>query len=431
MAVVGLVGCQWGDEGKGKIVDILSADAEIVARYQGGPNAGHTVIIGDSPIILHTIPTGILHDHTQCLIGHGVVINLESFAREIEQLESLKYRVREKLFVSDNAHIIMPYHQMLDKVQERLRGTGKIGTTGRGIGCAYADKALRQGIRIVDLFDKDRFTAKAKGAVKFYNTFFEHIDDDILPLKADEVIDHIWAYSDTILPMVVDGVQYINDSIKMNKRILCEGAQGVHLDIDMGTYPFVTSSNPTPGGMCTGLGIPPHAITRLIGVVKAYTTRVGEGPFPTEQLNDIGTQLRNIGAEYGATTGRPRRCGWLDIPVLRRSIQITGIRDIALTKIDVLDTFAQISICTRYKYRGKVVDVLPFGIEQSSDIEPVFETVPGWKTSTADITSFEDMPQNARKYVKHIEELLKVRIFMVSVGPQRRRAILRDNNFWQ
>ncbi len=430
MPLVGLIGCQWGDEGKGKIVDILSREAELVVRYQGGPNAGHTVVIDDKQIILHTIPTGILHDNTKCLIGNGVVINIETLAKEIGDLEALNYNVREHLLISLNAHLIMPYHQLLDKVQERLRGKGKIGTTGRGIGCAYADKALRQGLRVVDLFKKDTFAQKTRAAMAFYNALFNQIEG-IETLDPDDVIDQVWQYAEQIVPLAIDGVEFIHDNIKLGKRILAEGAQGVHLDIDFGTYPFVTSSNPVSGGMCTGLGIPPNAVQKVVGVVKAYTTRVGEGPFPTELNDGNGTQLRDVGAEYGATTGRPRRCGWLDIPVVRRSLQVAGVREIAVTKLDVLDGFTEIKICKAYNYQGKRVNVLPFGVEKNSDVEPIYETVPGWEESIADVTSFEDMPDNARTYIEHVEDLLKVKVFMISVGPQRRRVIIRDSKLWE
>jgi len=429
VSVLGLIGCQWGDEGKGKIVDILSADADLVARYQGGPNAGHTVVIDKTQIILHTIPTGILQPDTKCLIGNGVVINPETLVNEINELEKMGYSVRENLFVSINAHLIMPYHRTLDKAMEVLRGKGKIGTTGRGIGCSYADKALRQGLRIIDLFDRDRFAACVKSATLFYNALFSRIEG-IEQVKPDEVIEEVWQYVDTILPLAVDGVEYINDTIMLGKNILLEGAQGLHLDIDFGTYPYVTSSNPSPGGMCTGLGISPAAITKIIGVVKAYTTRVGAGPLPTELTEGVGEHLRELGSEYGATTGRPRRCGWLDIPVLRRALMITGVKEIALTKLDVLDTFKEIKICTGYTYHGDTIDVLPIGIQKNDDVEPVYITLPGWEEKTSDVDSYDRLPSKCRNYIEKIEELLKARVVLISVGPGRRNAILRDNNFW-
>lgn len=430
MPVVGLIGCQWGDEGKGKVVDILSADAELVARYQGGPNAGHTVVIGDTQIILHHIPTGILQPETKCLIGNGVVIDPVSLAKEISELEALNYDVRSNLMISLNAHLIMPYHKLLDKVQERLRGKGKIGTTGRGIGCAYADKAMRQGIRVADLFNKDRFVQRVSSAVAYYNLLIRNIDE-LESLNTEHIIEQVWQYADLIIPMTVDGVVLINDYIKLGRKILCEGAQGVHLDIDFGTYPYVTSSNPTPGGICTGLGIAPGVISRVIGVVKAYTTRVGEGPLPTELTEEAGAHLRELGAEYGATTGRPRRCGWLDLPVLRRSILLTGIKEIALTKLDVLDMFPEIKVCTAYKYRGKTVDILPFDICSNDELQPVYETLPGWQEKTTEITSYEELPANAKAYIEYIEKMLNVKVILISVGPQRRRAIIRDSNIWQ
>lgn len=430
MPVVGLVGLQWGDEGKGKVVDIVAAESDLVARYQGGPNAGHTVVIGDKQIILHTVPTGILQENVKCLIGNGVVIDPAGLVKEITDLEALGYPVRKNLVISVNAHLIMPYHKLLDKVQEQLRGAGKIGTTGRGIGCAYADKALRQGIRVIDLFDKDKFIAKTKLSVNFYNLFFRNIAG-LTPLKEEEVIEQVWQYAKTITALAVDGTEFINDYIRLGKKVLAEGAQGVHLDIDFGTYPYVTSSNPSPGGICTGLGISPRAITRLIGVVKAYTTRVGEGPLPTELTEEAGETLRRLGGEYGATTGRPRRCGWLDIPLLRRSLQLTGIREIALTKLDVLDTFPLIKVCKAYKYNATEVDILPYGVERNDDVKPIYEVLPGWEEPTQDITEYDKLPENARRYLEYIERLLKVQVILISVGPQRRRAIIREHNIWQ
>ena len=429
MPLLVLFGCQWGDEGKGKIVDVLAGSADLVARYQGGNNAGHTVVVNDKKYILHLIPSGILHPDVACLIGNGVVIDPEVLLQEVRALEEGGLDIRERLLISQNAHLILPYHRLMDKAMEVFRGKGKIGTTGRGIGCAYGDKISRQGIRAIDLLEKDRFAGKLRIALDYYHPIFSKVFDLNCP-SVDEIMDKIFPLSAEIGEMVVDGVSLVNEYLEQDRRVLAEGAQGVMLDIDFGTYPYVTSSNPTPGGVCTGLGVAPQHITDMLGVAKAYTTRVGSGPFPTELFDETGETMRQIGAEFGATTGRPRRCGWFDAAAMRRAVQISGVRDLVITKMDVLDQFETLKICTAYKYKGKTVDIFPFGIEDSGEIEPVYETLAGWKTPTTGAASFDALPQAARDYLARIEELLKVRVVIVSVGPGRENTIIRCSSFW-
>jgi adenylosuccinate synthase len=424
-----LIGCQWGDEGKGKVVDVLSGDVDMVARYQGGNNAGHTVVIEGKQYILHLIPSGILHEGVECLIGNGVVVDPLVLKGEIETLEKQGIKVRERLHISQNAHLIMPYHCLLDKAVEKMRGKDKLGTTGRGIGYSYGDKSLRQGIRMLDLLDKDRFVRKVRAALDYYSPILRSIQDEPLPLY-DDIVDQIFPLSPYFRDLIVDGVSLVNTYLDEGKKVLAEGAQGVMLDIDFGTYPFVTSSNPTPGGVCTGLGVSPFKISNMLGVVKAYTTRVGSGPMPTELLDETGNLLRERGGEYGATTGRPRRCGWFDALVLRRTVQITGIKDIVITKLDVLDSLDTLKICTAYKYKGKEIDLFPFGLEDTCNLEPIYETLPGWGAGTNGIKKYEDLPSQARVYLETIEKLIKARIVIVSIGPGRESTILRNPEFW-
>ncbi|MFW6286997.1 MAG: adenylosuccinate synthase, partial [Candidatus Sumerlaeota bacterium] len=361
MSTLAIIGTQWGDEGKGKIVDIIARQADVVARYQGGNNAGHTVVHGDKQYILHLIPSGILHENCKCLIGNGVVVDPEALEKEIQELADLGIVVNGRLFLSDGAHVVLPYHRLLDAAQEKQRGEGKIGTTGRGIGCAYSDKAMRIGLRLGDLRSEAQIRSKLRAMADFYEPMFEKVFETKLP-SIDEVAKRLMAVSERVKPMLVDGPVWLDEQIRGGKRILIEGAQGVLLDIDHGTYPFVTSSNPTPGGICTGLGLPPRRVDKIAGICKAYTTRVGEGPMPSEFLDEFGDQIREAGGEYGATTGRPRRCGWLDLPAVRRSVLISGIDEIVLTKLDVLDGLENIMIGTAYRINGKQYDVFPTGL---------------------------------------------------------------------
>jgi adenylosuccinate synthase len=420
MSVQIIVGAQWGDEGKGKIVDHISENVDIVARYQGGANAGHTVVIGKNQYVLHLIPAGIFHQQVTCVIGNGVVIDPIALMNEIHQLEKLNIDIKGRLLISHNAHLIMPYHKLLDAIREE--GTEKIGTTGRGIGPAYIDKYMRVGIRIVDLLDRNIFADKLKRNINEKNQLFKKIYDKT-ELDIDKIISEYEEFDKQIDEYVTDTSLYLNQAIRDNKKILAEGAQGALLDIDHGTYPFVTSSNPTSGGACTGPGIPPTSVTSIIGVVKAYSTRVGNGPFPTELNDEIGNHLRETGGEYGATTGRPRRCGWFDAVSTRYSAMINGIKHVAITKLDVLDSFDEIKICIGYQYKGKPLKSFPTDVRSLEAIEPVYESFNGWKTSTKDIRSYDNLPTNARRYIEAVGTLIGSSVYIVSVGARRDQTI--------
>ena len=429
MPVQIIVGAQWGDEGKGKIVDHLSENVDIVARYQGGANAGHTVVIpikGPGGIttkeyVLHLIPSGIFHKHVTCVIGNGVVLDPAALMTEIEQLHQLGIPVKGRLLISHTAHLIMPYHKLLDSIREQ--GDQKIGTTGRGIGPAYIAKYMRTGIRVVDLLDRDTLCAKLKRNIEENNQLFSKVYNSNV-LDVDEIIHEYQEFDKKIDEYVTDTSVYLNAALKKKKRILAEGAQGALLDVDHGTYPFVTSSSPTSGGACTGLGIPPTAITSIIGVVKAYSTRVGNGPFPTELNDETGERLRKTGGEYGATTGRPRRCGWLDLVSLRYSLRINGIQKIAITKLDVLDEFEEIKICTAYRVDGKKIENFPTDLRTLAKVEPVYRVFKGWKTSTSGVRSYSKLPEKARTYIESFASLLGTKVWMVSVGARRDQTLI-------
>jgi adenylosuccinate synthase len=416
MSVSIIVGAQWGDEGKGKIVDLLSEHADVVARYQGGANAGHTIVHGDKKYILHLIPSGILHPSVHCVIGNGVVIDPVALMDEIRMLEDLGVNIDGRLHISHKAHLIMPYHKMLDQAREKLAGS--IGTTGRGIGPSYIDKAQRVGIRIVDLLDRDVLEAKLRTNFEEKSAILEAIYG-AEPIDIDRLIEEYMAFDTQIDPYITDTTAFLHQAIRDGKRILAEGAQGALLDLDHGTYPFVTSSNPTSGGACTGLGIPPTSIGSIVGVVKAYSTRVGNGPFPTELDNEIGELLRSEGHEFGATTGRSRRCGWLDIPALRYSCMINGITEIALTKLDVLGVLDEIQICTGYRIDGKPVRYFPADVSSLERVTCDYITMPGWKSSLDGIRTFDALPQAAQDYVLAIERLVETPITWVSTSPAR------------
>jgi adenylosuccinate synthase len=420
MPVQIIVGAQWGDEGKGKIVDHLSEKIDIVARYQGGANAGHTVVIGDRQYVLHLIPSGIFHPQVTCVIGNGVVIDPIALMDEIKQLQQLKIEISGRLLISHNAHLIMPYHKLLDTIREQT--TEKIGTTGRGIGPAYIDKFMRVGIRIVDLLDRDVFVTKLKRNIEEKNQILKKIYGNP-ELDVDKIVNEYEEFDKQIDEYVTDSALFLNKALREGKQILAEGAQGALLDVDHGTYPFVTSSNPTSGGACTGLGIPPTSVTSIMGVVKAYTTRVGNGPFPTEQLNEIGETLRKNGGEYGATTGRPRRCGWFDAVALRYSAMINGITHIAVTKLDVLDDFDHLKVCTGYMLNGKMLKSFPTNIRSLETLTPVYETFEGWKSPTSSIRSFNDLPAKARIYLNALASFTGTKLQIVSVGPRRDQTI--------
>lgn len=429
MPLVVIVGCQWGDEGKGKVIDFLAHDADIVARYQGGNNAGHTVIVEGKKIILHLIPSGILHDGIKCVIGNGVVVDPAALVQEIKKIEEAGVNWEGRLLISENAHLIMPYHRKLDHMMEARRGANKIGTTGRGIGCAYADKVARHGIHMLALRNKDLLADRVKEFSPYYQHLFESYGEE--PWDIDDVVEEVWQNHELLAPLLTDTVTLVNDALKSGKKVLAEGAQGILLDVDFGTYPFVTSSSPAPGGVCTGLGVSPRAVDKVVGVVKAYSTRVGAGPFVTELHDELGEKLREWGGEFGSTTGRSRRCGWFDCVPLRRSLQIGGITNLALMKLDVLDKLDEIQLCTHYMLNGKRVDVLPFGLDENSGAEPIYETMPGWKTNLSNARNFDEFPQAAKNYVHRIEELLQAKIDFISVGPDRKETIFRDGDLFK
>lgn len=421
MSVKVIVGAQWGDEGKGKIVDLLSENVDIVARYQGGANAGHTVVVDGKTYVLHLIPSGILHPKVVCVIGNGVVLDPQAFLDEVSLLKSHGIDVTGRLFISHNAHLIMPYHKLIDSLKEQ--GASKIGTTGRGIGPAYIDKFARTGIKLVDLLHRDTLVKKIRANIDDKNQILSMIYHSS-ELNVEEIVD-MYLHYDTLLDQYIkDTALYLNQELKSGKRVLAEGAQGAMLDVDFGTYPYVTSSNPTSGGACTGLGIPPTAVDSVIGVAKAYTTRVGNGPFPTEQDNAIGEMLRKTGGEYGATTGRPRRCGWLDLFSLRYSVMVNGIENIALTKLDVLDDLDEIKVCVGYNYNKKPLKSFPLDLCTIEDIEPDYKSLPGWKSKISGAKKMQDLPKNCRSYIEFIESYLEIPAGLISVGATRDQTIV-------
>jgi adenylosuccinate synthase len=423
MSVSILVGSQWGDEGKGKIVDLLSKDFNIVARYQGGANAGHTVEIEDKKYVLHLIPSGILRDDVTCVIGNGVVIDPAALLSEIDFLKQHNINVDGRLFISHNAHLIMPYHKLLDSISES--GKQKIGTTGRGIGPCYIDKYARKGIKIIDLLNKKVLERKIRENLEEKNTLLKKIYNHA-ELNVEEIIECYMEFDRKIDPYIKDVPAFLNNAIAEGKSILLEGAQGALLDVDHGTYPFVTSSNPTAGGACTGTGIPPTKIDSVIGIVKAYTTRVGEGPFPTELLDEDGEKLRTIGNEFGATTGRPRRCGWFDAALVKYSAMINGLDSVAITKLDVLDVFDEIKVCTGYELGGKLLKSYPTDYDRLAFVKPVYEALPGWNSSTKECTSYEQLPAKTKEYLDFISNAAGIKIGIVSVGPKRNQTFYTE-----
>ena len=419
MRVTVLVGSQWGDEGKGKIVDILSENYDIVTRYQGGANAGHTVTIGDKQYILHLIPSGILRENVTCVIGNGVVIDPNALLDEIELLRKNGISVEGRLFISHNAHLIMPYHKLLDSISEN--NGNKIGTTGRGIGPCYIDKYARKGIKIVDLLNKKVLEEKIRENLKEKNNLLKKIYNHD-ELDVEEIIREYVEFDKAIDKYVKDVPSYLNNAIAEGKSILLEGAQGALLDVDHGTYPYVTSSSPTSGGACTGTGIPPTKINLVFGIVKAYTTRVGFGPFPTELNDDTGENLRKVGAEYGATTGRPRRCGWFDAFLVKYSATINGIEEAAITKLDVLSSFDEIKVCTGYELNGKYLKSYPTDVQRLSEVQPVYKTFKGWNSDISGCRTYSDLPSEAKEYLEFIANHTGVKITIVSVGPKREQT---------
>ena len=422
MSVKIVVGSQWGDEAKAKIVDYLAVDADYVVRFQGGANAGHTVIANGNEFIFHLIPAGIMYPDKICIIGNGVVIDPSALMDEIARLRERGIEVDGRLFISQKAHLVMPYHKLIDQVSEKYKGNHSIGTTGRGIGPAYRDKAARVGIRIVDLLNKDVFREKLERNIKEANEFLTKIYDHE-PLDVNDIIDSFLEFDQKIDPYVKDISVILNDAVKSDKNILFEGAQGALLDIDHGTYPYVTSSNTIAGAACIGTGIGPTYIDNVIGVMKAYTTRVGNGPFPTEFNDEFAQTIRELGGEYGATTGRPRRCGWFDSVIGSYAARINGLSSLAITKLDVLDTLDEIKICTGYRYGDRILTNFPADVNVLETVEPVYETHPGWKEPTVEIRRYEDLPSNAKSYISRITEIVETPVDYISVGSHREQTI--------
>jgi adenylosuccinate synthase len=422
------VGLQWGDEGKGKIIDILSEFADVIVRFQGGANAGHTIVIGEEKIILHLMPSGVLHKDKYCVIGNGVVVDPETLQKEINELKGYGYLKDDGHFmISARAHLIMPYHKKLDMLREAEKEK-KIGTTGRGIGPAYEDRAARTGIRVIDVLDKQVFREKVKENLKVKNFLIRKYYRDE-PFKLRDVMDEVGAHRELLKKYVGDNVLFLHKSMEEGKSVLFEGAQGTYLDIDHGTYPFVTSSNTLAGNAACGAGVPPGALDYVLGVCKAYTTRVGEGPFPTELTGPEGEAMRIKGKEFGATTGRPRRCGWFDAVIVRRAVAMNGVKAVALMKLDVLDEFETISMCVKYRIGRKLYGDPPLAIKDLSVCEPVYERIDGWEQSIAGVTNFEDLPENAKRYVKRLEELIGVPVTFVSTGARRDSTVILQNPF--
>ena len=423
-----LVGAQWGDEGKGKIIDLLARKSDYIVRYQGGNNAGHTVCFDRKKIVLHLIPSGILHPKKICVIGNGVVIDLEAFFEEIKMLSAYGVPVKGRLFVSDRAHIIFPYHRVVDQLREDGTRTKKIGTTKKGIGPCYADKANRLGIRLVDLMNPRIFRERLKMVLAEKNSMLKKIYN-YPPFSFKQIYQTYCRYRARIAPLVRNTALLLDQAARKGKRILFEGAQGTLLDVDYGTYPYVTSSNASAGGAIVGSGVSPARISEVIGVVKAYTTRVGEGPFPTEFPPQLMAHIRERGEEYGATTGRPRRCGWFDALVARHSTLVNGLSEIVVMKLDVLDQLPKIKICVAYRFHGRRFNHFPSDLEILEGAQPIYEEYPGWQQSTESARRWQDLPVNARKYLKRLESLLQVPISIVSVGSERSQTIFIDGSY--
>jgi adenylosuccinate synthase len=432
MPVSIVIGSQWGDEGKGKIVDLLSQNqADVVARYQGGANAGHTIVWEneageDEEFVLHLVPSGIFHEGVTCVIGNGVVLDPEAVLEEIEKIQDLGVDVEGRLKISHNAHLIMPYHKAIEAAREQARSDDTnddaIGTTGRGIGPSYTDKFARTGIRVVDLLDRDVLRKKLRRSIEEKNQILQHVHD-AKALDVDQIVEKYVEFDQLIDEYVTDTSEYLNEALADGKHVLAEGAQGSLLDVDFGSYPYVTSSHPTAGGCCTGLGVPPTSVDRVIGIAKAYCTRVGNGPFPTELFGEVGEKLQQVGAEFGATTGRPRRCGWLDLVALRYTSMINGFNELTITKLDVLSGFDELKVCTQYRYNGKTTRRFPSEAHTLEKVEPVYETLPGWSEDITGVRHFADLPTEAQDYLDFVSEYMDVRVSMISNGPKRQQII--------
>lgn len=427
MSSVVVMGTQWGDEGKGKIVDYLAEKADVVVRYQGGSNAGHTVVVSGKEFKLRLLPSGILYKDKACVIANGVVIDPGVLLEEMDAMAAKGVSV-EGIRISNRAHVIMPYHKLIDELFEEARGANKIGTTKRGIGPCYMDKDDRIGIRMVDLLNEAEFCEKLKTNLEIKNKLlkavYNHEGFDFETVKKEYL-----AYADRLRKHVVDTSALLNREIKAGKKVLFEGAQATMLDLDHGTYPYVTSSHPIAGGVSVGAGVGPHKLDTVVGVVKAYTTRVGEGPFPTEQLNAYGDKIRDCGREFGTVTGRPRRCGWFDGCVVRYAGDLSGIDYMAITRLDILDTFDKIQMCVGYRYQGAPLDEMPASLKVLSEVEPVYETFDGWMTDISGVRSYEELPENARKYVERMSEVTGIKVGIISVGPGRNQTIVMKEMF--
>lgn len=428
MSNIVIVGTQWGDEGKGKIVDLLAEYADIVVRFQGGNNAGHTVVVDGKQFISHLVPSGILQKK-RCIIGNGLVVDPEVLIEELDNLKTMGINAGpDELMISEKAHVIMPYHKSIDLAREKKKGDKKIGTTGRGIGPAYEDKSTRRGIRFVELIDLEVFKEKVTTILEEKNFYLKNYLS-AETLDPEVIIEQYNQYAQRLAGHVTNISVAIDDAIKEGKQVLFEGAQGTHLDIDHGTYPFVTSSNTIAGNACNGAGVGPKEISGVIGIVKAYTTRVGRGPFPTELFDETGDFIQEKGAEFGATTGRKRRCGWLDTVILKNAVRLNGLTGITITKLDVLGGLKSLNICTAYEFEGKVVKDFPAGLKVLAGCKPLFETLPGWPEDISGIRKIEDLPKNARNYLKRIEELIETPMDIISVGPGREETIVIKNPF--
>lgn len=420
MSSVVVVGAQWGDEGKGKITDFLSQNAEVVARYQGGNNAGHTIVFGGKKYKLHLIPSGIFFNDKICVVGNGMVIDPKALVTELEYLHGEGVNT-DNLRISNRAHVILPYHLKLDELDEERKGANKIGTTKKGIGPAYMDKAARIGIRIADLLDREEFERKLTQNLADKNRVLEKLYD-AEGFKLEDILDEYYNYGQQFAKYVCDTSVVLNDALDEGRRVLFEGAQGVMLDIDQGTYPFVTSSNPVAGGVTIGSGVGPTKINHVVGVCKAYTTRVGDGPFPTELHDEIGHQIREVGREYGTTTGRPRRVGWFDSVVVRHARRVSGLTDLSLNSIDVLTGIETLKICVAYKYKGEVIEEFPASLKVLAECEPVYEEMPGWNEDITGVRKLDELPDNARHYVERVSQLTGIPLSIFSVGPDRNQT---------
>lgn len=426
MANIVIIGTQWGDEGKGKIVDLLAADADVVVRFQGGNNAGHTMVVNGEQTISHLVPSGILQGK-MCLIGNGVVVDPGVLIEEMDYLSGKGVACEpENLMVSERAQVIMPYHKEIDKAREKQKGKDKIGTTGRGIGPAYEDKATRRGVRFADLIDPEVFNRKLADILPEKNFYLEHYFHEA-PMSREAIAEEYSAMARRLAPHVTDASVVVNSAMAAGRKVLFEGAQGTHLDIDHGTYPFVTSSNTVSGNACCGAGVGPTRIDGVLGVVKAYTTRVGAGPFPSELFDAVGDYMQEKGAEFGATTGRRRRCGWLDMVILNNAVRLNGLTGLAITKLDVLGGLRELKICIGYRYKGKIMDTFPANLHVLAECEPVYETIDGWEEDISGISRYDQLPVKVRRYLDRIEALSGVPVQIISVGPQRNQTMVLQN----